>query len=33
MQKAVGGYTDIVGLDDNKCILLNDEGNFDWLES
>ena len=26
MQEAVGGYIDIVGLDDNVCILLNDEG-------
>ena len=25
MQEAVGGYIDIVGLDDNVCILLNDE--------
>lgn len=24
-KEAVGGYIDIVGLDDNVCILLNDE--------
>ena len=28
MQEAVGGYIDILGLDDNVCILLNDEGNL-----
>ena len=32
MQEAVGGYIDIVGLDDNVCILLNDEGKLIGLE-
>ena len=32
MQEAVGGYIDIVGLDDNICILLNDEGKLIGLE-
>ena len=32
MQEAVGGYIDIVGLDDNACILLNDEGKLIGLE-
>ena len=32
MQEAVGGYIDILGLDDNVCILLNDEGNLIGLE-
>ena len=32
MQEAVGGYIDILGLDDNVCILLNDEGKLIGLE-
>ena len=32
MHEAVGGYIDILGLDDNVCILLNDEGNLIGLE-
>ena len=32
MQEAVGGYIDIVGLDDNVCILLNDEEKLIGLE-
>lgn len=32
IQEEVGGYIDIVGLDDNICILLNDEGNLIGLE-
>ena len=32
MQEAVGGYMDILGLDDNVCILLNDEGKLIGLE-
>ena len=32
MQEAVGGYIDIVGLDDNVCILLNDEEKMIGLE-
>lgn len=32
-KEAVGGYIDIVGLDDNVCILLNDEGKLIGLES
>ena len=28
----MGGYIDIVGLDDNVCILLNDEGKLIGLE-
>lgn len=32
IQEAVGGYIDIVGLDDNVCILLNDEGKLIGLE-
>ena len=31
-KEAVGGYIDIVGLDDNVCILLNDEGKLIGLE-
>ena len=31
MQEAVGGYIDIVGLEDNVCIPLNDEGKIDWI--
>ena len=32
MQEAVDGYIDILGLDDNACILLNDEGKLIGLE-
>ena len=32
IQEAVGGYIDILGLDDNVCILLNDEGNLIGLK-
>lgn len=32
MQEAVGGYIDIVGLDDKVCILLYDEGKLIGLE-
>ena len=32
MQEAVGGYIDIVWLDDDVCILLNDEGKLIGLE-
>lgn len=32
-KEAVGGYIAIVGLDDNVCILLNDEGKLIGLES
>ena len=32
MQEAVGGYIDILGLDDNVCILLNDERKLIGLE-
>ena len=31
-KEAVGGYIDIVGLDDNVCILLNDEEKLIGLE-
>lgn len=31
-KEAVGGYIDIVGLDDNVCILLNDEEKMIGLE-
>lgn len=33
MQEVVGGYIDIVGLDDNVCIPLNDEGILIGLEN
>ena len=32
MQEAVGGLIDIVGLNDDACILLNDEGKLTGLE-
>ena len=32
MQAAVGGLIDIVGLEDNICILLNDEGKLLGME-
>ena len=32
MQEAVGGLIDIVGLEDNICILLNDEGKLLGME-
>lgn len=32
MQEAVGGYIDILGLDDNVCILVNDEWKLIDLE-
>lgn len=31
-QEAVDGWIDIIGLDDNACILLNDEGKLIGLE-
>ena len=31
-KEAVGRYIDILGLDDNVCILLNDEGKLIGLE-
>jgi len=32
LQEAVGGLIDIIGLDENTCILLNDEGKLIGLE-
>ena len=33
MQEAVGGYIDIIGLDDNACILLNDAAKLIVLQA
>ena len=32
MQAAVGGYIEIVGLEEDICILLNEEGKLDGLQ-